>query len=73
VRDFRPDILCEVLPDPDGDLLEDLLRPAGLQRYLVTNVALEARERIVPDREHRDQLFTRRSPDELRALGLPVR
>jgi FkbM family methyltransferase len=72
LKAFRPDILCEVLPEADGDALEELLAPAGLDRYLVTNSRLEERPRIVPDGEHRDWLFTARTRAELEALGLPV-
>jgi hypothetical protein len=72
LRTFRPDILCEVLPKADGAILEGLLEPAGIRTFLVTASTLEPRERIVPDPAHRDWLFTRREPDELRRLGLPV-
>jgi FkbM family methyltransferase len=70
---FRPDILCEVLPEADGDRLVELLAPAGVRRYLVTGTQLEETERIVPHLAFRDWLFSPRTPDELRALGLPVR
>jgi hypothetical protein len=69
---FRPDILCEVLPEADGALLDDLLRRAGLRPLLVTDSRLEERPRIVPDTAHRDWLLTARSLEELRDLGLPV-
>jgi FkbM family methyltransferase len=72
LTEFRPDVLCEVLPDADGAVLEDLLSPAQLRWFLVTNTALEAKPSIVPDARHRDWLFTTRQPDDLRALGLPV-
>jgi FkbM family methyltransferase len=72
LKDFRPDILCEVLPDADGAILDDLLAPPGLRPFLVTNSRLEERPAIVPDAEHRDWLFTAREPGELAALGLPV-
>jgi FkbM family methyltransferase len=69
---FRPDILCEVLPEADGAGLDELLAPAGLSRYLVTSTRLEEAQRIVPDPAFRDWLFSPRTPDELRARGLPV-
>jgi len=72
LKDFSPDLLCEVLPEADGALLDDLLRRAGLRPFLVTDSRLEERPRIVPDPGHRDWLFTARSLDELRELGLPV-
>jgi FkbM family methyltransferase len=68
----RPDILCEVLPEADGARLDELLAPAGLRRYLVTNARLEEVQRIVPHPAFRDWLFSPRTPDELRARGLPV-
>jgi FkbM family methyltransferase len=68
---FRPDILCEVLPGrADGDILDNLLAPAAFRRYLVPDSALVERDRIEPDQRYRDWLFTRRSADELRRLGL---
>ena len=69
---FRPDILCEVLTEADGVRLNELLAPAGMHRYLVTNTKLEEAPRIVPDPSFRDWLFSPRTPDELRARGLPV-
>lgn len=69
---FRPDVLCEVLPEDDGVLLAELLAPAALRWYLVTDRRLEPRDEIAPDEEHRDWLFTRREPEELSALGLPA-
>jgi FkbM family methyltransferase len=72
LKAFRPDILSEVLPEADGALLDDLLRRAGLRPFLVTDSRLEERPRIVPDVGHRDWLFTARSHDQLRSLGLPV-
>jgi FkbM family methyltransferase len=71
---FRPDILCEVLHGrADGEALDKWLEPAVLGRYLVTDSALIERHRIEPDQRYRDWLFTRRSADELRHLGLLVR
>jgi FkbM family methyltransferase len=72
LKAFRPDILCEVLPEADGALLDDLLRRAGLRPFLVTDSRLEERAQIVPDADHRDWLFTARSLEALRDLGLPV-
>ncbi len=69
---FRPDILCEVLPDADAARLEELLAGADLRRYLVTGSRLEEVPRIVPHPAFRDWLFSPRTPEELRALGLPV-
>ena len=69
---FRPDILCEVLPEADGARLEELLAPAGMRRYLVTNARLEEAQGIVPDPSFRDWLFSPRTPEDLRARGLPV-
>lgn len=69
---FRPDVLCEVLPETDGPALEEVLASADLRWFLVTNSRLEPRDAIVPDERHRDWLLTGRGPDELRDLGLPV-
>jgi hypothetical protein len=72
IETFRPDILCEVLPEADGERLEKLLAPAAMHRYLVTSTRLEHASRIEPDPAFRDWLFSPRTPDELRARGLPV-
>lgn len=69
---FRPDVLCEVLPGADGTRLDEMLALADLRRYLVTGSRLEEGRRIVPHPAFRDWLFSPRTPDELRALGLPV-
>jgi FkbM family methyltransferase len=69
---FRPDILCEVLPEADGARLDELLAPADVRRYLVTGSRLAEAPSIVPHPAFRDWLFSPRTPEELRALGLPV-
>ena len=72
LKDFRPDILCEVLVGADVGALGELIAPAELRPFLVTNRRLEQRPGIVPDRRHRDWLLTAREPAQLRELGLPV-
>lgn len=72
LQDFCPDILCEVLPDADGARLEELLAAVGLRRYLVTDSRLVEAPRIEPDPAYRDWLLSPRTPEELRARGLPV-
>jgi FkbM family methyltransferase len=73
LESFRPDILCEVLHgQADGERLETLLQPRKLRWYLVADETLLERERIVPHDRFRDWLFSHRTPEELRGLGLPV-
>jgi FkbM family methyltransferase len=73
LRACRPHILCEVLHGvADGTALDELLAPASLHRYLVTDSKLEEMDRVVPHRVFRDWLFTPRTAEELRSLGLPV-
>lgn len=73
LRASRPHILCEVLHGvADGAALDDLLAPASLHGYLVTDARLEEADRIVPHPAYRDWLFTLRTAEELRGLGLPV-
>ena len=73
LRTCRPDILCEVLHDvADGAALDGLLAVAALHAYLVTDSRLVRIDRVVPHPEFRDWLFTPRTAEELRALGLPV-
>ncbi len=70
---LRPDILCEVLADRARPLeLMGVLNRFGYHCFLVGRDRLHARDRIVPDPELRDWLFTTKSPDELRAAGYPV-
>jgi len=62
----RPEILCEVLAGvADPAALEALLAPHGYRWYLVTETALEPRERLEPHPRFRDWLFTTRTPEEL--------
>lgn len=68
----RPDILCEVLADADGQALESLLAPHGLRFYAVGPEALHPHEHLRPSEDHRDWLFSARDPEELRVLGIPV-
>jgi FkbM family methyltransferase len=69
----RPDILCEVLHGiADGPALDELLAPASLHRFLVTGSRLEEADRIEPHATFRDWLFSPRTAEELRGLGLPV-
>ena len=69
----RPNIVCEVLHDvADGAALDGLLATARLHKYLVTDTQLVRIDRVVPHPAFRDWLFTPRSDEELRALGLPV-
>jgi FkbM family methyltransferase len=63
---FAPDILCEVLVEHARPReLEALLAPHGYSYYLVRDEELELRRRITPDPDHRDWLFTTRSPEDL--------
>jgi FkbM family methyltransferase len=73
LKTCRPDIVCEVLHDvADGAALDGLLAAAKLHKYLVTDARLVRIDRVVPHPAYRDWLFTPRTEDELRALGLPV-
>jgi FkbM family methyltransferase len=73
LRASRPHILCEVLHGvADGAVLDELLVPASLHRYVVTDRRLEEMDRIAPHAAYRDWLFTPRTAQELRRLGLPV-
>lgn len=73
LRACRPHILCEVLHGvADGTALDELLAPASLHRFLVTDARLEQVDRIVPHPAFRDWLLTPATAEELRNLGLPV-
>lgn len=72
LAEHRPDMLCEVLPDADGPRLEELLRPFGYRYYHVGADDVRERSAIAPTPEVRDWLFTTRSPEQLRAAGIPA-
>jgi FkbM family methyltransferase len=73
LRTCRPHILCEVLHGvADGAALDGLLAVAKFHAYLVTDTRLVRIDRVVPHPAYRDWLFTPRTAEELRALGLPV-
>jgi hypothetical protein len=70
---FRPDILCEVLPDTaDTEELEALLAPHGYGLYLVREADLLPAGRLEPDARFRDWFFTTQTPDELASIGLAL-
>ncbi|WP_349828055.1 FkbM family methyltransferase [Brevibacterium litoralis] len=69
----RPDMLCEVLAEADGPAIESLLEPHGYRFYQVGTDGLRERPRIEPDPSVRDWLFSTRTPEDLDALGIPVR
>ncbi|WP_017538974.1 FkbM family methyltransferase [Nocardiopsis halophila] len=70
--EHRPDVLCEVLPQADAERLSGLLEPLGYRFHLVGSRALAPAGTLVPDPRFRDWLFTTRSAEELRGLGIPV-
>ena len=72
LAEHRPDMLCEVLPDADGPRLEELLRPFGYRYYHVGADDVRERSAIAPTPVVRDWLFTTRSPEQLRAAGIPA-
>ena len=73
LADTRPDMLCEILPDADTDSVAARLRPHGYRTLLVVEHGLVARNRLTADPRHRDWVFTTRSDEDLRALGIGVR
>lgn len=68
----RPDILCEVLEHSDGPRLAELLQPHGYRFHLVRDHDLAPGSGLTPSSQYRDWLFTTRSPEELRDLGISV-
>jgi FkbM family methyltransferase len=66
-------ILCEVLAGvADEAALNRVLSDAELRAYLVRDSDVYAAASIRANARFRDWLFTRRAPQELRALGIPV-
>jgi FkbM family methyltransferase len=73
LHSFRPDILCEVLPDvADTEELEALLAPHGYRFYLVREADLRPAGRLKSDDRFRDWFVTTRTPDELAGIGLAL-
>jgi FkbM family methyltransferase len=73
LKEFRPDLLCEVLHGvANGAELERLLAPHGYRFYLVRSEDLFPAARIEPSSRFRDWCFTARAPQELRELGIRV-
>ncbi|MDA0562733.1 FkbM family methyltransferase [Streptomonospora sp. S1-112] len=68
----RPDILCEVLPGADADLLSGLLAPHGYRFHLVGDRALAPAGALAPHDRFRDWFVTTRDGAELAAMGIPV-
>jgi FkbM family methyltransferase len=69
---FGPDVLCEVLPQADVSELQRTLDPFGYRYHAVGAGELRTAPTIRPDERFRDWFFTRRAPDELAALGVPL-
>nr|WP_238344874.1 FkbM family methyltransferase [Actinopolymorpha cephalotaxi] len=68
----RPDILCEVLEHSDGAGLAEFVEPHGYRFHLVRDHDLAPASDLSPNSQYRDWLFTTRSAEELRDLGIPV-
>ena len=70
---FAPDILCEVLAGvAETRRLEGLLTPHGYGFHLVRETDLFPASRIQPHARFRDWFFTRRTREELEAMGIPM-
>lgn len=69
---LAPDMLCEVLPNTDLAGLPELLLTLGYATYAVGRQSLHHRARLTNEPGYRDWLFTTRSPDALRDLGIAV-
>jgi FkbM family methyltransferase len=72
VERFAPDVLCEVLPSTDPSELQRMLDPLGYRYHAVRAGELGPAATIEPEERFRDWVFTRRQPDELDHLGIPV-
>lgn len=63
---FRPDILCEVLPEVGHpEELDALLSPHGYRYHLVREADVATAGPLRPHPRYRDWLFTVRGPEEL--------
>lgn len=73
LRQFRPDILCELLPGAkDADEVQSLLASLDYHFYRVEDHSLNRLERVQGHSIYRDWLFTTRSPSDLAAFGIEV-
>jgi FkbM family methyltransferase len=69
IQAFRPDILCEILPEQSAaDEIQAILRRHAYRTYQVQDHGLEEFPRIIPDAKHLDWLFTAKSREQLQAL-----
>jgi FkbM family methyltransferase len=72
IRRVMPDMICEVLRRTKHVLsMQDFLVDCGYRLIHITNAGLRPLPCIVAARDERDWLFTNRSDQELKALGLP--
>lgn len=70
---FRPDMLCEVLDGvADPRTLEGFLSPHGYRFYAVRERTAVAQDRINPDPQFRDWLFSTSAPSELESAGIRI-
>ncbi|WP_162450462.1 FkbM family methyltransferase [Phytoactinopolyspora mesophila] len=69
----RPDIVCEVLPGRANTAgVEAALRPHGYRFFRFGEQALTEHEDLIAQEPFRDWLFTTKTADELRAVGVSV-
>jgi FkbM family methyltransferase len=73
VERYRPDILCEVLPEArDPGAVQALLGSLGYAFYRIGDQGIRREDRLRGDQRYRDWLFTCRDAEDLRALGVPI-
>jgi FkbM family methyltransferase len=56
--DYRPDIICEVLPRGDADGLTAILQPLGYSFYLLTDSGPIRRDRVIGDERWSNYFFS---------------
>jgi FkbM family methyltransferase len=69
-----PDIVCEVLPGRANTAgLEAALVPHGYRFFRFENLDLTEHEHLIAQEPFRDWLFSTKTAEELRAMGVPIR
>ena len=67
---FRPDVICEILPDAAGTAeIEGLLRPLGYKFFLFSNQGISLHDQLTPREDGRDWLFTTRDAPPIDNAG----
>ena len=70
IKSNSVDFICEILPDAvDGEKIDQLLGQMSYQFYQFTSSGLVQRTSIIPSKEGKDWLFTKRSVGQVKNIA----